>query len=349
MGKINLNQFEQLKRKFYILIFPVIIFSSAFSYIFFLDPTKTYDPILLPVLIIAYSAGWILLILNRGFNFVEIMNLILIGVFHILKFQEVVVERIVQNQELSIGAAPFWTPLLFIFIFIILMDVKAFVYSLIIWIFNFSLFFIYWSDLPIGIREQALHYNLSIFVYIIFLYFFRKIIHNNAQNELLTELAFKDELTGVANRRQIYEWLHLSYKNKEKPVSVIMLDIDFFKKVNDIHGHLIGDKVLIELTKLIENELSDQSYLGRWGGEEFIILSYQTKDQAKKLAETIQGQVESYSFIDDHPITISLGVEEMQQDDTVDSLVNRADKLLYHAKESGRNRVCSDLQDLIYS
>lgn len=103
MGKIDLNQFEQLKRKFYILIFPVIIFSSAFSYIFFLDPTKTYDPILLPVFIISYSAGWILLILNRGFKFVEIMNLILIGVFHILKFQEVVVERIVQNQELSRG------------------------------------------------------------------------------------------------------------------------------------------------------------------------------------------------------------------------------------------------------
>lgn len=343
MAKMELKQFEQIKRRIYIIIFPVIIVSSALSYFFFMDPMKVYDPILLPVLIVAYSLIWLLLIMNKGYKFVENTNLILMGVFHVLKFQEVLVERIVQNQEPSIGAAPFWTPLLFIFIFIILKNKPAFLYSVLIWFFNLTIFTIYWNDLTIPIREQAFHYNLSIFVYIILLFFFSKVIHTATKNELLSELAYKDELTGISNRRQIYEWLNASIQKQDKPVSVIMLDIDYFKKVNDVHGHLTGDRILIELTQLIQRELSFESYIGRWGGEEFIILSYQSKQQTMELAEKLRRLVEAYPFLENHQITISLGVEEMRKEDTVDQLINRTDKFLYKAKESGRNRVCANL------
>lgn len=122
----------------------------------------------------------------------------------------------------------------------------------------------------------------------------------------------------------------------------VFLDISYFKNVNNQYCHLSGDNVLIELTQLINSHLSAEGYLGRWGGEEFLILTYKGKQVAVALSGNLRHLVETYRFTEVDHLTISSGVEMIQTECTVDTLVNRADDYLYKAKESGRNIVCCD-------
>ena len=157
----------------------------------------------------------------------------------------------------------------------------------------------------------------------------------------LEERSVTDPLTGVKNRR-FYE-SRIQYEisrasRYEIPLSIIMFDIDHFKQVNDIHGHDIGDKVLIEYAELISEILRDTDTLCRIGGEEFVVIApHTTKIDAYKLAEKIRKIVEKSKHI--VAITMSFGVTEHEDDEDKDSMFKRADNALYEAKESGRNRV----------
>ena len=157
----------------------------------------------------------------------------------------------------------------------------------------------------------------------------------------LEERSVTDPLTGVKNRR-FYE-SRIQYEisracRYDIPLSIIMFDIDHFKQVNDIHGHDVGDKVLIEYTELISEILRDSDTLCRIGGEEFVIIApHTTKIDAYKLAEKIRKIVEKSKHI--VPITMSFGVTEHENDEDKDSMFKRADNALYEAKKSGRNKV----------
>ena len=127
-------------------------------------------------------------------------------------------------------------------------------------------------------------------------------------------------------------------------MSLIILDIDFFKKVNDTYGHLIGDEILKFLVKNIKLKLRDSDVLSRFGGEEFIILLSRTDiDGAKIVAQSIKEYIQSINYVDEEHsinITISIGVTQSNKDDIhMRSIVQRADEALYKAKENGRNRI----------
>ena len=160
-------------------------------------------------------------------------------------------------------------------------------------------------------------------------------------------LSLTDPLTKIKNRRAFFEiaeeLLKLSNRNKEV-VSLMILDIDFFKKVNDTYGHLIGDEILKFLVKNIQIKLRDSDVLCRFGGEEFIVFLPNTGvDGAKKVAHNIRSHIESIKYIDEEHsigITISIGVTESKSGDVrLRTIVQRADEALYMAKENGRNRV----------
>jgi len=157
----------------------------------------------------------------------------------------------------------------------------------------------------------------------------------------LEERTVTDPLTGIKNRR-FYE-SRIQYEiarasRYEEPLSVIIFDIDHFKQVNDVRGHDVGDKVLIEYTALISSMLRETDVLCRIGGEEFIIIaSHTTAIDAYKLAEKIRKAVEQAKLI--LHITMSFGVTQHRNDEDKDSMFKRADKALYEAKESGRNKV----------
>ena len=160
-------------------------------------------------------------------------------------------------------------------------------------------------------------------------------------------LSMTDGLTGILNRRAIYEALEkeLLRSSREKtPLSVIMLDIDFFKKINDTCGHSTGDAVLKELVRRILVELRPYDTFGRYGGEEFIILLPGAfMYEVLAVSERIRKAISSTSF-DITPsvsltVTASFGVAEFDFMENSDALINRADIALYKAKNNGRNRV----------
>ncbi len=157
----------------------------------------------------------------------------------------------------------------------------------------------------------------------------------------LEVLSITDALTNISNRRFFDKSISREISNAQRynqPLSLVMLDIDFFKKVNDEHGHKIGDDILIEYTRLISSMLRDGDIFCRVGGEEFmIILPYIDLLKAKKIAEKLRVKIESHKKI--LPITMSFGVTEYKDGDDEDSFSNRADKALYIAKDSGRNMV----------
>jgi len=121
-----------------------------------------------------------------------------------------------------------------------------------------------------------------------------------------------------------------------------MYDIDRFKKINDEFGHNSGDIVLKELTKLVKGNIRETDYLFRWGGEEFIIILFQTKlSEAVEVAEKLRKIIENFHFSVEglNKVTVSFGVTEYKTGQSVDDLVNNADQLLYEAKRAGRNQV----------
>lgn len=170
--------------------------------------------------------------------------------------------------------------------------------------------------------------------------------NRNARNEL-EHRVYSDYLTGLANRRYFIEQaeLELSRSNRyETELSLIMLDIDFFKKINDTYGHNIGDLVLQKIADVSRTILRDIDIIGRIGGEEFAILLPQTSlEDSIKVAERLRIEISNASVLLENSevtFTSSFGVVSASKSN-IDNLLIKADKALYKAKESGRNRVCT--------
>lgn len=173
--------------------------------------------------------------------------------------------------------------------------------------------------------------------------------NRNARNEL-EHRAYSDYLTGLANRRYFIEQaeLELSRQNRyESELSLIMLDIDFFKKINDTYGHNVGDLVLQRIADISRMILRDIDIIGRIGGEEFAILLPQTSlEDSIKVAERLRVEISNTSVVLENgevKFTSSFGVVSANKSN-IDDLLIKADRALYRAKESGRNRVCTFIE-----
>lgn len=175
------------------------------------------------------------------------------------------------------------------------------------------------------------------------------IIENAKLYEKSQQLATWDALTSIFNRRYFYELALAEFKRSDRyksPLSIIMLDIDHFKYINDKYGHLTGDQILISFVKRVQNELRTSDVFARYGGEEFIILLPETENQqAVQVAERMRIVTAEKPFTNKKSspyITISLGVATLDEScDNLDTLIDRSDKALYEAKQIGRNRVRS--------
>ncbi len=173
---------------------------------------------------------------------------------------------------------------------------------------------------------------------------------NNYYVNVLENLKKKstiDDLTSCYNKKEtelIFKRMLSSYlRYQEICFTVVMFDLDHFKKVNDTHGHLAGDYVLTEIAKLIKSHLRDSDIFGRVGGEEFTILLTQTKiSGALKIANKLLKTIEEHEFIYNGtvvPVTISIGITSILKNDSYHSIVDRVDNALYQAKSNGRNRI----------
>lgn len=164
----------------------------------------------------------------------------------------------------------------------------------------------------------------------------------------MEQLSIRDKLTQLYNRTKIDELFQIELNRADRyqtPLSLILIDLDHFKSVNDNYGHLVGDKVLLELALLLKQNIRDADHLGRWGGEEFLIISSDTTlIQARQYAEKLRQLIAAYSFSEVGTRTGSFGVASYHEGDDADSMTKRADDCLYIAKDRGRNTVVTDAE-----
>ena len=155
-------------------------------------------------------------------------------------------------------------------------------------------------------------------------------------------LAGTDMLTGLPNRRAMSERLDQALASARRhgtPVVVALFDVDHFKRINDVHGHAAGDQALIAVGQLLSSQLRASDHLGRWGGEEFLLVASATPMHAGlELVERLRESVAAWEFDHGEPVTVSVGLSQCLAADDAHTLLQRADKALYRAKEGGRNR-----------
>ncbi|MHA2938100.1 sensor domain-containing diguanylate cyclase [Vibrio sp. RC27] len=191
---------------------------------------------------------------------------------------------------------------------------------------------------------RSLFNNFGISVLVSLLVIFVAQLSFRGYQSRLEQMATVDTLTGAYNRQGFDTLVAKSMKNAKhthSPLTIAMLDIDHFKSINDKFGHLAGDNVLQQVAKTCQSELRKEDAFCRWGGEEFIvILPGLNIHDATRAMERLTRSIERQPF--DPKVTVSIGVSQLQEKETVPSLIRRADKAMYLAKEQGRNQVYSD-------
>jgi diguanylate cyclase (GGDEF)-like protein len=198
-------------------------------------------------------------------------------------------------------------------------------------------------------RNERWEYVYSIAVFVVlsliipFFYGRRLIIQQEGLLAQISRMAAEDALTGLFNRRKINELIQHEIERSErynKGFSVIIIDIDYFKRVNDRHGHLAGDELLKMFTEILTHTIRHTDEVGRWGGEEFVVLCPETSlEGAVALANKIRQKIDHTTFNNYGKQTASFGIACYRQGDTMDSMISHADEALYVAKNAGRDRV----------
>ena len=203
----------------------------------------------------------------------------------------------------------------------------------------------YLEDIKPSHLSAGIVYNLIVIVFSCVFSFrsqYYKRIHY-VNNKELVRLSTTDPLTGAYNRAKFDDELDKCQaysKRYQSPLSLIIFDFDDFKDINDTYGHLVGDQVIIETSAFIKETVRETDIFARWGGEEFVILLPNTElDAAVELAERLRQDIENLKFEKTNRITCSFGVVRLTAEDHAESFLDRADKLLYQAKNSGKNSV----------
>ncbi len=164
--------------------------------------------------------------------------------------------------------------------------------------------------------------------------------------EKLYKLANTDQLTGVWNRLKLDQIAREEIERARRyqyPISLIFMDVDNFKAINDVHGHGVGDQVLIDVANLVGRQLREADWLCRWGGEEFLVLlPHAGLQAAAELAERLRTAVDAVIPSSGERVTVSIGVAELGENDALSDLIVRADGALYRAKAGGRDQVALD-------
>ncbi len=202
------------------------------------------------------------------------------------------------------------------------------------------------SGVEMGIYIFNSTCNFGFLFIVTAIYIFEMQAANNklrSQNAVLDRLANIDPLTGLYNRRSMQAFFSQAMETEaESPFCLVMCDIDDFKKINDTHGHDIGDMVLREIARLISEQVDHYGQVCRWGGEELLLLLHCEREEACRIAEAVRREVYEFRFpVGGQSIqcSITIGVALHRTGDTIDHTITHADNSLYYGKCNGKNRV----------
>jgi diguanylate cyclase len=253
----------------------------------------------------------------------------------------------VHGARIDIQPLYLWIPVIYVFAFTLPDHRTSLAISLAILTLFVSIslpYLVNHFDQPYGNFTVQLHMVCA--VLIAALYFFASHRHRFQLAQFtvdeLARLANTDELTKLANRRRMSEAIAyelVRFARYGHTFSIILIDIDHFKSVNDRFGHSVGDKTLVALAARVTDTLRDVDSFGRWGGEEFVVILPETRfDETLHKAAMLCAHVAARPLVGEHPVTVSCGVTSVVAGDTADTLLQRADVALYAAKRRGRNR-----------
>ena len=253
----------------------------------------------------------------------------------------------IEGASIDLQPLYLWVPVIYVFAFTLPNHRASLKISLAILALFVSIslpYLVQHVDQPYGNFTIQLHVVSA--VLIAALYFFASHRHRFQLAQFtvdeLARLANTDELTKLANRRRMAEAIEyelVRFARYGHAFSVILIDIDHFKTVNDRFGHGVGDKTLVALAARTTEVLRDVDTLGRWGGEEFVVILPETRfDESLQRAAALCSHVAARPLVGEHPLTVSCGATSVMAGDTAGTLLQRADVALYAAKRHGRNR-----------
>ncbi|MBT2643552.1 diguanylate cyclase [Bacillus sp. ISL-41] len=339
MGKFG--SLKDFKRTVYLsMIIPSLLAMISYMLFVFNQPGHGKYLILTVVLTCWFTISLILLYHKRLMPLVEYGTLIIISAMHIGTVYDGFFNYIATDKAGAFGVTVMWVPAVILSFFLILGARRGLVFSLSVFLVIFVMGLMNFPEMSEDYLISVIQFYVAYLFYILIIYYSRFLIKLFSDFENMKENAYTDALTGIANRHQIDIWLDEKVPGtKEAPVSILFFDIDHFKAVNDTYGHKVGDSVLKELAGLVKQNLTPNEQFGRWGGEEFIIISSQSGENALMLAEELRLKINDYPFKTAGRQTVSFGVTEFRAGESVDTLISRADRGLYQSKHEGRNRV----------
>jgi diguanylate cyclase (GGDEF)-like protein len=177
----------------------------------------------------------------------------------------------------------------------------------------------------------------------LFLMVFLISLNNQLKRNQLEVLSNTDKLTSLPNRRKMLELMNREIERFQRynlPVSIVMMDIDWFKRINDQYGHHVGDQVLVKFAEILKTAIRNLDVVSRWGGEEFLVLLIETNEQeARLITERLRKVIETSVFEIPDQITASFGIACIKPFESIEAFINRSDRALYQAKQEGRNCV----------
>lgn len=305
------------------------------------DITRPVD-YLLPIIGLAFAVLFVLLWLERiSISTVKICILAAASSYHLLSMMDISFTGAMFREGLS--ATVLWYPVVFPIAYVFLPQPSALRFSLAFYLATVAIGI---GGLLMGYRPASTAINSIVQFYLACLtFFYVQVLYSNYRWQYIDmhQLAHTDSLTGLANRRLMQEQLEkqcaLAARGGES-FSVLLVDLDHFKRINDEYGHATGDQVLREVALLLNGVLREYDTVARWGGEEFLILAPNTTlAQAGTLAERILQNLGTTRVAGEFTVTASLGLACYQSGDDAHSLIRRADLAMYRAKAAGRNRL----------
>ena len=339
--------FERVRRRLVItmLLLGAIASLAALYLELIIEATNPVDLFFLPLMFVSFLGMGVALVYRRGrLQQFENAAYLILALYGFLMLVHQVRHTLPEMHTFT--ETMFWFPMLYLMAYLLHRRAMALRIAAGIWltalllgVFN-TPFADLWRNRDANAFNSLVQFYISGIVYIMLLYVFSRIEEGYTQNRVL---AYLDHLTQLPNRRYGEELLAQLLRergDRDEAFSVIMLDLDGFKKVNDHHGHDVGDQVLKRCAVAIQNNLPLGARVIRWGGEEFlVILPDHDEAAACKVAEDVRRGLEATSHEGVGPVLASLGVAECRRGDTLDMLIQRADQAMYRAKQAGGNRV----------
>lgn len=358
------DRLEVLKRGTYVLILLMVFVASSFGLVIGALANRLSPATALVFFLSASFCAlsiWVIVARATALRFVERAIWVVAGVLSVsIFFYALYLADTPVQSRLAAAVSFLWLLVAYTFMFVARDHRSALWRSVVLFLTTLAIYLpraagltvILTPTLPFDAAPLAL-LHLSGAVMIAALLFFgvlkARTLEAAATTEQMRWLADTDPLTELPNRRRLTEFLDGELRHTRRygaPLSLIIFDLDNFKRVNDLHGHSVGDLVLIGISQIVEPRLRENDMLGRWGGEEFVIVApHTTLEGAQRLVGRIREGLNARQFGPVEGVTASFGVATARTQDDSASLVKRADNALYRAKRAGKNRVESEKAD----